>query len=586
RVLQSGKTPRATYAALWATLKSGNVWQGEFFNRRKDGIEYTEWAIISPIRDANGNVTNYVAIKEDITQKKRIGQELDTYRHHLEELVARRTSELAVAKAGAEAANTAKSAFLANMSHEIRTPMNAILGFTQLLRRSALSSEQDDQLLRIESAGQHLLSIINDILDLSKIEAGKLKLESIDFSLDTVFDHVLAMVTLSATAKGLIVRADQGDTPVMLRGDSTRLAQALLNLVSNAVKFTDKGSVSIAASVLEQTDADVLLCFAVEDTGIGVETALIPLLFRSFEQADASTTRRFGGTGLGLAITKHIASLMGGDVGAESTLGVGSKFWFTARLQRQPVPSAKPSPTSTDDLESALRERFAGRRILVVEDERSNQRFIVTLLKQIGLAVDVAEDGVQAVDRVKSTYYDLIFMDIQMPRLDGIAATKAIRALPGGKDVPIIAMSAYTLDESRANSSAAGMNDFVAKPIDVRFVFEVMLRWLSKGEIDHGMADVEYTVPNIETPMMPTSVSTSRRDLRITLDTLAELLLRGDFSAANVFNKCRATLAENLSVEDALLLTAQMEALDFTAAHSTITRLMAGPLKDDAETPQ
>lgn len=478
-MLQSGRTPRASYGALWAALSSGQTWRGELHNRRKDGSEYVEYATISPIRLPDGKVTHYVAVKEDITEKKRMGTELDAHRHHLEQLVAERTAELEQARVQADAANRAKSTFLASMSHEIRTPLNAILGFTHLLRREATSSRDADRLDKVDAAAKHLLAVISDILDLSKIEAGKVELEAHDFALDAVLGHVATLIGEGAAAKGLAVDIEGNEAPHWLRGDLTRLRQGLLNYAGNAVKFTQQGRITLRARMLETDGNRCLVRFEVEDTGIGIAPEVLAQLFQAFQQADVSTTRKFGGTGLGLAITRQLAQMMGGDAGAQSVPGVGSRFWFTAWLERgTPVTSAHEGG-HVDAAE--LRRRHPGARVLLVEDNPVNLEVAMAILQDAGLSVDAAENGQVAVDKVRDRAYDLVLMDMLMPEMDGLAATRAIRQLPRGRTVPVIAMTANALQEDRLACEAAGMNDFIAKPVDPRALYATLDQWLSQS---------------------------------------------------------------------------------------------------------
>ncbi len=604
RILQSGQTPPERYEQLWGCLLAGEIWQGEFINRRKDGTLYTELATIAPIRQPDGRVTHFLAVKSDITEQRRLISELEHYRDHLAELVEERTralrqqmralqalidnlphlawmkdregrfvavnrlfaelkgrepaeligrtdeelwperapcyraedeeviagrtritrevasqtkpgaiyevfkapiidetgevigtvgsardirpqremeTELARRAELAESAVRAKSAFLANMSHEIRTPMNAILGLTHLLKRDLDDPHQLSRLDKIEGAARHLLTVINDILDLSKIEAGKLQLVEQNFSLAMLVDQVSSLVIDEARAKGLTLKIELDPQIFWVRGDITRLRQALLNYVSNAIKFTQRGWIAIRAHLEEQCpDGQLLIRFEVEDTGIGIPADKQATLFQAFEQADTSATRRYGGTGLGLAITAQLARLMGGTVGMTSQEGQGSIFWFTARLGvGQPQESDEQATQVA--LEAEARARCLGRRVLLAEDNPINREVIIELLQSFGLQVDSAENGQVASEMAARKDYDLILMDVQMPVMDGLTATRTIRTLPRWRDRPILALTANAFEEDRMTCLEAGMNDFVPKPVDPLDLLTALLRWLPES---------------------------------------------------------------------------------------------------------
>ena len=423
------------------------------------------------------------ASARDIGERKAAEAAVLQLNAELEQRVQQRTAELEVANAGlvvsrdaAEAANRAKSAFLANMSHEIRTPMNGILGMAGLLRRDGVQPKQAGRLDRIDASARHLMQIIDDILDLSKIEADKLALDLAPLQPQLLLVQVSGLVADRARAKGLLLRVELGELPDQLLGDVTRLQQALLNYAGNAIKFTETGTVTLRAAVLQDAADSVLLRFEVEDTGVGVDPDTVTRLFQAFEQADSSTTRRYGGTGLGLAITRRLALLMGGDAGLDSRPGPGSRFWFTARLAKAAAPARPADVAPAQAAESRLRQAHAGRTVLVVEDEPVNRELMQILLEEAGLRVELATDGLEAVERAARGSVDLILMDMQMPKLDGPDAARRIRQTPRGADVPIIALTANAFARDRQVCLDAGMDDFLAKPVDPEALFEAVLR--------------------------------------------------------------------------------------------------------------
>ena len=561
-----------------------------------------------------GQCADQIGIATINQERFRTAQEIDNYRKHLEEMVISRTAALESARLVAEDASRAKSAFLSNMSHEIRTPMNAIIGYSHLIRRDPLTLRQLDQIQKLTQAADHLLAIINDILDLSKIEAGRMKLDVQDFEPSRVIDHVCGVISGTIEAKHLKLSVDLDHIPLIIRGDGNRLSQILLNIASNAIKFTDKGSIAIKGSILSQTEERLYLRFEIEDTGIGMTHDQMTRLFNDFEQADTSTTRLYGGTGLGLAISKRLAELMGGKIGVESEHGRGSKFWvelpfetstsvsmnapnlksiagtrvlvvddledartivaamtsqlglrteisesghlgidlikqadqagdpykiliidlnmpfingiqtirllnredlrespriilMTAyanessaidfeqegidRILIKPLTISMLNDALTDllisdqatripkdiDLEKALISR-RGAKILLAEDNRINQEVTSQLLDALGMFVEVADNGQRALEMVRANRYDLILMDVQMPLMDGLQATAAIRLLPDQDRLPIIALTANAFDEDRRKCLSAGMNDHLAKPISPEKLYSILVTWL------------------------------------------------------------------------------------------------------------
>ena len=576
------------------------------------------------IRDAQGKPLTMIGINYDITDRMLAEAELKEHRERLELLVRERTAELSLAKEAADAASRAKSTFLANMSHEIRTPMNAIIGMTHMLRRKISAPDHLDKLGKIAASADHLLGVINDILDISKIEADKIMLERSDFELDALLGRVSAMVIERVHEKGLELIVDAAPSLGVANGDVTRLSQALLNYLGNAVKFTERGTITLRAAIIEENSDDMLFRFEVADSGIGIAAEHLPRLFHAFEQADSSTTRRFGGTGLGLAITRRLARLMGGDAGVESTPGVGSTFWLTARLRRVSVTSdrylippiqgkralvvddtlitrmvhtqllrmtgleseavasgrsaleiisaadagerpfellmvdllmpdmdgfevmamlrglpllhqpmvwlvtasgdtvilddarkvgfdevllkplsatllhdallrhlpaltgqhesvpAAPVEGPEGDAEAVLQRDFQHARLLLVEDDPINQEVALLVLGDIGWQVDIADHGQEAVEMAAANAYDLILMDMQMPVMGGLEATGIIRRMPQHQRVPILAMTANAFAEDRKACLAAGMNDFIAKPVVPEKLFGILLKWLGR----------------------------------------------------------------------------------------------------------
>ena len=419
-----------------------------------------------------------VVFLRNISERKQTERDVRELNAHLEQRVAERTVELASARDAAESANRAKSAFLANMSHEIRTPMNAILGLGHLLRQDPLTATQADRLTKIEAAANHLMGLLKDILELSKIEADRLVLEQTRFSLAVLLDEVHGIISHEAAKKGLVVIVERSDAPPWLMGDPTRLRQALINYSTNAVKFTEQGEIRIRARLFEEHDDTVVVRFEVEDSGPGLAAADCERLFDAFVQADVSTTRRHGGTGLGLTITRRLARLMGGEAGVETQVGQGSTFWFTAVLRKSQAPEFRWEALDSMEPGDVLRQQHHAARILLVEDNLINREVALELLLSAGLQVDTAEDGSAAVTRCRASAYALVLMDLQMPVMDGFEATRAIRGLPTGSQIPILAMTANAFENERSLCAAAGMNDFIAKPFKQNDLYRLLLRWL------------------------------------------------------------------------------------------------------------
>lgn len=482
--LLPGDQAAISHADDCAVMASGNKNQAEVAIQDSRGLTWLD-IYKAPVFGDNNEIIGIVGFSRDITERKRADAELEAHRHHLEELVAERTAALSIAKEAAETANRAKTTFLANMSHELRTPMNAIMGLTTLLMRRSSDQEQIELLGKIQNASSHLLSIINDILDISRIEAERLTLEENDFRLENVLESTDSLVNLKASEKGLILKTELPATiaDLVLRGDPLRLGQILLNLIGNAIKFSSHGTVTTRILLAEQSATDVLLRFEVIDNGIGISTDDQQRLFKPFEQADGSMTRKFGGTGLGLSICKRLAALMGGTIGLESTPGRGSTFWFTARLRTPERRRFKPQGDPHADAEELLSANYAGAAVLVAEDDPVGQEVLRSFLESARLKVDLAENGAQAVEKAMRNDYALILMDMQMPVMNGIEATRAIRANRALNQMPIIAVTANAFDADRARCLEAGMNDHLGKPVNPATLYRTVLKWMDSPSI-------------------------------------------------------------------------------------------------------
>lgn len=433
----------------------------------------------------------------NVTDRMLAGERLASANQNLERQVVERTTELMRAKEAAVAASRAKAEFLANMSHEIRTPLNAIIGLSHVALTESLSDRVRNYLEKVRASGEHLLRVINDILDFSRIEAGKLNVDQVEFALEQVLDKVVDLIWDRADARGLElrVRIEPGLPPVLV-GDPLRLGQILINFTANAVKFTDRGHVEIRVSQQQasqqhpnQKDADanrLWLQFEVEDTGIGIDPALLPGLFQPFHQVDSSSARRFEGSGLGLAICRNLAELMQGRIEVDSTPGQGSCFLLLIPFERGTSPGLNPAPVLVPAVADETLDHL---QVLLVEDNDINQELAETLVKASGASVETVSNGADAVAAVTARHYDLVLMDIQMPGMDGMEATARIRALPQGRRLPVIAMTANALPGDREKYLAAGMNDYIAKPIDPAALQRALRTWGASPLPDNAEPD-------------------------------------------------------------------------------------------------
>jgi PAS domain S-box-containing protein len=473
---------RAYFGRLQANVEAGlplENFRGELEQRCKDGSTVWTDVTASPILSGDGKFVEILGVSRDISERKR-------YEH-----------ELRQAHDAAEAANAAKSEFLAHMSHEIRTPMNAVLGLAQVLEREPLVGNQREMVERIRTAGQSLLAILDDVLDLSKIEAGQLRIEPRPFDLGGLMANLDSLMGQAARTKGLRLRLEVPDTPLgLLLGDGLRLEQVLFNLTGNAIKFTKQGEVAVLAQVREISETDVRLRFEVRDSGIGIAPEALARLFEPFTQADAGISRRFGGTGLGLSICKRLVELMDGEIGVDSQAGQGSTFWFELPFRRggegdKDALAATPAPHSSGP-------RLLGTHMLVVDDSAMNRDLMERALTLEGAVTTLAADGQQAVQLLKTRpeAFDAVLMDVQMPVMDGLTATRLIRGELGLANLPIIAFTAGVRDEQQAAVRAAGANDVLAKPMDLEQMAALLSKWVKPRTIVAEAVPADHPTPS------------------------------------------------------------------------------------------
>jgi PAS domain S-box-containing protein len=477
RIINSGFHSKEFMSVLWKTISSGKIWRDELKNRSKDGNIYWVLTTIVPFLNDHGIPYQYMAIRTDITKQKSVEAEL---------IEARIVAELATGmaeeeKSKAQDAMKAKQQFLSNMSHEIRTPMNAIIGFTKVVLKTDLSAKQKEYLTAIKMSGDTLIVLINDILDLAKVDAGKMKFEQNPFKLSLSLAAMLHLFEAKIQEKNLALDFTYDyKIPEVLLGDPVRLHQIMLNLLSNAVKFTSKGRVAVKVQTLKEDAEKTVLEFSISDTGIGIPANRIATIFENFQQASSETSRLYGGTGLGLAIAKQLVEAQGGRIWVKSTLGEGATFSFVLSFLKTDAEAAFDAPIAELDTE------IKNIKVLVAEDMALNQLLMKTLLDDFGFERDIADNGKIAIEKLQAKSYDIILMDLQMPEMNGFEATEYIRTTMNSK-IPIIALTADVTTADLAKCTAVGMNDYIAKPIDERVLYSKIIGLVKKNNPREGL---------------------------------------------------------------------------------------------------